>query len=159
MKRIAALLISFTLAAGCVHRTPSNPLLKQYLEAVRVSPSAHAWNELGLFHVDAGNAASAENAFRKALELDPKSATIRNNLGACLARRGDLDGALQEFQTTADAVTAHNNLAVILFETGQYERSREELVKALAIQPDFGPALANLKLVQQRIEKRPEGQR
>ena len=76
-----------------------------------------------------------------------------------LARRGDFEGALQEFQLAADVATAHNNLAVVLLEMGQYERSREELVKALAIRRYFAPALANFKLVQERIRERTELQK
>ena len=156
MKRSAFLLITLSLLAGCVHRTPPNPLLKQYLDAVKVKPSASSWNELGLFYGDMGKLAESETALRKALALDSKSVAIHNNLASCLVRRGDLDGGLEEFKKAADVVTAHNNLAVILIETGDFERARQELVKALAIKPDFAPALANLKLVQQRIEKRPE---
>ncbi len=161
------------------------PLLEEFLKE---SPSAGAWNELGLLHDALGDPASGEIAlreavaldstsfqlhnnlgynlvlqnkaeaaeaeFRKALALNPKSATSRNNLGVLLARRGELQGALEQFQSTADAATAHNNLAVVLLESGQYEQSREELVKALALRHYFAPALANFKLVQERIRER-----
>ncbi len=102
---------------------------------------------------------AAEAEFRRALALNPKSATTRNNLGVLLARRGDLQGALEQFQFTADAATAHNNLAVVLLELGQYEQSREELVKALALRHYFAPALANFKLVQERIRDRADLQK
>ena len=102
---------------------------------------------------------AAEIEFRRALELNPKSATTRNNLGVALARRGDLAGALEQFQSAADAATAHNNLAVVLLEAGQYEQSRQELVKALAIRHYFAPALANFKLVQDRIRFQAESQK
>ena len=59
----------------------------------------------------------------------------------------------------ADAATAHNNLAVVLLEMEQYERSREELVKALAIRRYFAPALANFRLVQERMRERAEVQK
>ena len=110
-------------------------------------------NNLGynLLLQNKGEAAEAE--FRQALTLNPKSATTRNNLGVVLARRGDLLGALEQFQSAADAATAHNNLAVVLIETGRYEQSRDELLKALAIRHYFAPALANFKLVQERIRE------
>ena len=73
-----------------------------------------------------------------------------------MARRGELQRALEEFQFTTDAPTAHNNLAVVLLELGRYEESREELVKALALRRYFAPALSNFKLVQQRIREREE---
>ncbi len=96
----------------------------------------------------------AEAAFRKALELDPKSAASRNNLGTILARCGRANEALEQFRFAADAATAHNNLASVLMENGDYERSRDELLKALAIRPYFAPALANFKLVQERLRGR-----
>jgi superkiller protein 3 len=101
----------------------------------------------------------AESEFRRAMELNPKSATARNNLGAVLARRGDLQGALDQFQSVADAATAHNNLAVVLLEAGRYEESREQLVRALAIRQYFVPALANFKLVQERIRQQAASQK
>jgi Tfp pilus assembly protein PilF len=100
---------------------------------------------------------AAEAEFRQALNLNPALAAAHNNLGTVLARRGDLKAALEQFQFAVDAATAHNNLAVVLLEAGQYEQSREELVKALTIRHYFGPALANFKLVQDRIRDRGEG--
>src|SRR6266699_5390241 len=161
------------------------PLLEAFSKE---SPSASAWNELGLLYESTGYVMTAERAlreavaldaqsdrlhnnlgynlllqkrepeaegeFRKTLELNPNSATTRNNLGAALAQRGDLEGALEQFQWAADGATAHNNLAVVLLEMCRYEQSREELVKALAIRRNFAPALENFKLVQERIRNR-----
>jgi Tfp pilus assembly protein PilF len=121
--------------------------------------SDRSHNNLGYNLLLQNDTAAAEVEFRRGLELNPKSATTRNNLGVLLARRGDLAGALEQFQATADAATAHNNLAVVLLETGQYEQSRQELVKALAIRHYFGPALANFKLVQDRIRLQAETQK
>ena len=98
----------------------------------------------------------AEAEFRKALELNPASARARNNLATVLARRGDLQQALEEFQKASDAAAAHNNLAVVLMEMEQYEQSRQQLVQALAIRHYFAPALANFKVVQERIREQAE---
>jgi Tfp pilus assembly protein PilF len=126
-------------------------------EAVaRDAESDRLHNNLGYNLLLQNKAEEAEAEFRRALKLNPKSATTRNNLGTVLARRGDRQGALEQFQLAADAATAHNNLAVVLLETGQYEQSREELVKALSIRRYFAPALANFKLVQERIRERAE---
>ncbi len=111
-------------------------------------------NNLGYNLMRQEKTAEAESAFRRALELNPKSATSRNNLGTILARCGNVEEALKQFQSVADRATAHNNLASVLLETGEYERSREELLKALAIRPYFAPALANYKLVQERLRGR-----
>ena len=118
------------------------------------SDSAH--NNLGYNLLLQSRLDAAEAEFRKAVDLNPRSPTARNNLGTTLARRGDLQGALEQFLITADAASAHNNLAVVLLEAGQYEQSRQQLVEALNIRHYFTPALANFKLVQERIREEAE---
>jgi Flp pilus assembly protein TadD len=131
-----------------------------FQEALALYPeSDRVRNNLGYSLLLQNKTEAAEGEFRKALELNPASATARNNLGALLARRGDTQRAFEQFQMTADPATAHNNLAVVLLEMGRYEESRDELVKALAIRHSFAPALANFKLVQERIHERAELQR
>jgi Flp pilus assembly protein TadD len=125
-----------------------------FREAVALNAESNELhNNLGYNLLLQNKAEAAEGEFRRALTLNPKSATTHNNLGVVLAHRGDLQGALEQFQVAADAATAHNNLAVVLLETGQYEQSRAELLKALAIRHYFAPALANFKLVQERIRE------
>ena len=128
--------------------------------AVAANPeSDRAHNNLGYSLQLQNRTEAAEAEFRKAVELNPASATARNNLATVLTRRGDVQGALEQFLMTADAATAHNNLAVVLLEMGQYERSRQQLVEALTIRHYFAPALANFKLVQQRIREEAEVQK
>jgi Flp pilus assembly protein TadD len=115
------------------------------------SDSAH--NNLGYCLLLQDRLDRAEAEFRKAVELNPTSATARNNLAVVLTRRGDPKAALEQFLMTADAATAHNNLAVVLLEIGQYERSRQQLVEALTIRHYFAPALANFKIVQERLRE------
>ena len=98
----------------------------------------------------------AEAEFRKALQINPASRTASNNLATVLARRGNLQEAFEQFQKTSDPAAAHNNLAVVLMEMEQYEQSRQQLVAALAIRQAFAPALANFKLVQERIREQAE---
>jgi Tfp pilus assembly protein PilF len=127
---------------------------KAFREAVALDSRSDGFhNNLGYNLLLQKKVEAAEAEFRSALELNSKSATARNNLGVVLARRGDLAGALEQFQKVADAATAHNNLAVVLMENGQFEQSREQLVKALAFRRNFAPALANFKLVVERIRQ------
>jgi Flp pilus assembly protein TadD len=121
------------------------------------SDSAH--NNLGYCLLLQGRLEGAEVEFRKALELNPTSATARNNLAVTVARIGDVRGSLEQFLMTSDAATAHNNLAVVLLEMGQYEKSREQLVEALTIRHYFAPALANFKIVQERIREQADAQK
>jgi len=130
-----------------------------FRNSVLQDESDRSHNNLGYNLLLQNDTDAAQVEFRRALELNPKSTMTRNNLGIVLARRGDLEGALEQFQSAADAATAHNNLAVVLLEAGQYEQSRQELVKALAIRHYFAPALANFKLVQDRIRLQAESQK
>ena len=133
---------------------------RAFQEALGLNPeSDRVHNNLGYNLLLQNDLRTAEAEFRRALELNPALATARNNLGTLLARRGDIQAALEQFEMVADSATAHNNLAVVLLETGHYEKSREELVKALALRRSFAPALANFKLVQQRIRERAELER
>ena len=126
-------------------------------EAVRIDPASdQSHNNLGYNLLLQGKLDAAEPEFRKALELSFKSVTAHNNLGMLLARRDDLQGALEQFQFSTDAATAHNNLAVVLMEIGKYEQSRDELVKALSLRRNFEPALSNFKLVQERMRSKAE---
>jgi Flp pilus assembly protein TadD len=118
------------------------------------SDSLH--NNLGYSLLLQKRSDEAETEFRKALQLNPASVTARNNLATVLARRGNLEEALEQFQKASDAAAAHNNLAVVLMEMEQYEQSRQQLVEALAIRQNFAPALANFKLVQERIREQAE---
>jgi Flp pilus assembly protein TadD len=131
---------------------------KSFGEALAVNNASDRFhNNLGYNLLLQKKVDSAAVEFRKALELNPTATVTRNNLGVALARIGDLQGALEQFELASDAATAHNNLAVVLLETGRYEESRDELVKALAIRHSFAPALANFKLVQERIRGQAQG--
>ena len=131
---------------------------KSFGEALALNASSDRFhNNLGYNLLLQKKMDSAAAEFRKALELNPSSAVTRNNLGVALARIGDLQGALEQFEFASDPATAHNNLAVVLLEAGRYEESRDELVKALAIRHSFAPALANFKLVQERIRGQAQG--
>jgi Flp pilus assembly protein TadD len=149
-------------ALGLLYNSAGNPSAGESALRAAVAASAESdqlHNNLGYTLLLRNKLEAAEAEFRKALELNPKSATTHNNFGVLLARRGDLEGALEQFEFAADDATAHNNLAVVLLEMGKYEQSREQLVKALAIRHYFAPALANFKLVQERIRERAEAQK
>ena len=71
--------------------------------------------------------------FREALRLNPGSAVAQNNLGLALAGQNATTDAVANWQSAADAATAHNNLAAVLMEKGNYPEARKELQLALAL--------------------------
>ena len=99
----------------------------------------------------------AEDAFRKALAVDPNAATTWQWLGETLDGIGRYAGADSAFERarTLDPVSpvvmlAHGShfLAV-----GDYPRGREELSRAMALQPGFWPASVQLWLLALAEEK------
>jgi tetratricopeptide (TPR) repeat protein len=89
----------------------------------------------------------AEQEFHQALRLNPSSQTARNNLGLVLARKNAARDAVANWQSAGDAASAHNNLAAVLIEKGNYAEARQELQIALGYNRSLPAALRNLELV------------
>ncbi len=89
-----------------------------------------AWVNLGITHVQLGNAATAETDFRHALEIDPKQAEAWNQLGMVYRRANRLAEAADAWQQalTADPdhADANWNLAIL------YDRYLTDPAQALA---------------------------
>lgn len=107
-------------------------------------------NNLGYNLLLQGRAEAAVDEFRRALEIDSRSAIARNNLGTALAAQKQPEQARSVWRRSGDPAVAHNNLAVVLMEQGQYADARAELSAALGFRRDFPEALANLKLVSEQ---------
>ena len=83
--------------------------------------------------------ASAAEAYRQALTLDPKSARCQNNLGVALMRLGDIDEAL-------------HNLQLLVAAQPQYAAARENLRMALESRARHGDSAA--QRAQREVEVR-----
>jgi tetratricopeptide (TPR) repeat protein len=125
--------------------TEGEPAHRKALERSPSSDALH--NNLGynLLMQKKNEEAAAE--FREALKLNPRSPVAHNNLGLALANRNDTAEAVANWQSAADAATAHNNLAVVLIEIGNYPAARKELEISLGYNGSLPAALKNLELV------------
>jgi tetratricopeptide (TPR) repeat protein len=85
--------------------------------------------------------------FREALRLNPGSDLARNNLGLTLANSNASSQAVAYWQSTSDPASAHNNLAVVWIEKGNYSEARKELELALNLNKNHAAAQRNLELV------------
>jgi tetratricopeptide (TPR) repeat protein len=99
-------------------------------------------------HLESGDWAAAEKAFRQAAETDPKSAAARSKLGVALAHQRRLEEAEQEF---ARALTidpryapAWSNLGNVYRESGRTEQALEAYKRAVDADPDYWIAHQNL---------------
>lgn len=79
---------------------------------------ANACNERGIQLAEQGLSDQAAQAFRRAIELDPRSAPPRDNLATLLAEEGDLLSALEQYiaaiRAEGDSAPAYNYLGAFL---------------------------------------------
>ena len=116
--------------------------------AIELAPNQdYLHNNLGYNLLMQKKSAEAAAEFREALRLNPASQLARNNLGMALASQDAKAEALANWQSAADAATAHNNLAAVLIEKGNYREARKELELALSYNKAHPAALKNLELV------------
>lgn len=119
--------------------------------ALALSPgNAKFHNNLGYNLLLQGKRQEAIQEFRRALDIDPRLETARNNLGMALLQEGgpgSLEQGLEQMQAVSDAATAHNNAAVVLMQQGRYVEARRELEQALRLRPAHAPALKNLAIL------------
>jgi tetratricopeptide (TPR) repeat protein len=105
-----------------------------------VAQTVIAYNALGLTYYKMNKLDLAETAFRKASELDAKSAFVWNNLGLVAFDRGHDQEAFLNFQKASELdpkyVQARLNKAVVYLDCGDYKKARAELEEAVKIDPN-----------------------
>jgi Flp pilus assembly protein TadD len=120
------------------------PLLEQFLKE---SPTAAAWNTLGLLQDSSGDFVAGETAYRAAVALTPTSDRWHNNLGNNLLLQNKADEAEREFRLALElnpnSATARNNLATVLARKGDLEGALQEFLFA----SDEATARNNLAVV------------
>ena len=97
--------------------------------------SARVLLSLGFAQERAGKPGDAEQTYRRALLLDPRSASLRNNLALLLWERGERDGAARLLREALDIEPDHfeslNSLGLLLAEMGQLDAGVEHLERSL----------------------------
>lgn len=127
-----------------------------YETALLYAPrSAELHNNLGYsFLMQALNNAAATE-FRMALDLKRDLVIARNNLGIALAGNTETDPkeAILNWQAVSGPAAAHNNMAALLIERGEYPRARKELETALGYDQQNAQAIYNLALLSEKDGK------
>jgi tetratricopeptide (TPR) repeat protein len=97
----------------------------------------------GRQELGAGRLDTAEKEFRTALATDPKNALAHRELADIYRRRGKLDEAVQELQTSLslrDSASGRVMLARIYLEQKKLELARVEVEKAVKLAPNYTEA-------------------
>lgn len=119
--------------------------LEVYNQAVEKFPKEFGlWYDMGMCHCRVKQWDKAVFSFKKALEVDPENRPVTQTLGFCLARAGHIPESLEALQKIMKPAQAHFQIARMLHHVERDDLCREELHKALAIDPEFTPAHAML---------------
>jgi tetratricopeptide (TPR) repeat protein len=145
----AALMRVFQVGNNAVTIAHAKDLQKQYPN------TALLYLVEGAAQAQIGNHKNAENAFRRSVSIDPKSAQGFNNLGNSLKEQGEFEPARQAFLTAiklnAKFAQAYNNLAVLLKEAKKFQAAIRRLSQAIAIDPKYHDAHRNLGVIYQEM--------
>jgi Flp pilus assembly protein TadD len=115
--------------------------------ALAVTPADDSLhNNLGYNLLMQKKSEEAAAEFQEALRLNPASQVARNNLGLALAN-SNATQAIANWQAVGDPAAAHNNLAAVWIEKGNYADARRELNIALGYNRALSAALKNMELV------------
>jgi len=117
--------------------------------SVRSPSSALVFNNLGRALADEGLFDRAQEAYRRALSLEPGSPEANTNLGNLRARVGDMANAAVHYREALKTPSrfspeAHNNLGNVLAQAGRVDEAIAHLEEALSLKPGYPEALNNL---------------
>jgi Flp pilus assembly protein TadD len=90
----------------------------------------------------------SETVFRHALDVTKNNYIAHGNLGEALAVKGDIDGAIRQFQEAIQIETdypdAQNNLGIALGGTGRLDEAIQHFQEAIRYRPNYAEAHHNL---------------
>ncbi len=123
--------------------------------AAAAAEAAEDWFQQGLALEESGaTAEQAQEAYSRAVELNPNAAGALVNLGTIAFRARRLRDAAAYYTRAIEAdpryPLAHFNLGNIFDELGQIDAARRHYELALQLNPDYGDAVFNLALIAER---------
>ena len=140
--------ISVQLASYLVESGRASEAITIMEQAVALEPAFDALNALGLAYARAGRASEAQAAFDRALQIDPGSAMVYENVGAVALDRGQLSEARRAFEQALardpQSAQAHNGLAMSAERSGNRRDAIEHWTRAVELQPSNYDALYDL---------------
>lgn len=126
--------------------------LNRISAAVEAQPEASKLKHLqGLTYLVLGRGSDAENAFRRAIELDPNALAAYQSLAQYLARSGRREEVLATYEKAAaqrpDAAGLQLVMGSLYEAYGDTDKAVEHYEKAIAIDPNLAPAKNNMAYI------------
>ena len=122
-----------------------------YRKAISLNPArADFYNNLGYSLLLSGQPLDAKGYLAKALVISPDFEKALNNMALCHVMLGEHQEALSTLKRIYSLDIAYNNLGVMYYLKGQWEKARAMYKKALEINPGLRLAARNLALLKAR---------
>ena len=126
------------LGRQMVERKMTDKAAAEYAQAVQDDPGyAPARVSYGFLLLKLGDAAKAQENFKKAAEINPRADDVKTGLGAAMVQQGDVDGGIG---TLLDALKMNPRPARTYFELGRayekkgvFDKAAENYKKALEL--------------------------
>ena len=118
-----------------------------YRESLDIEPQPAIYNDLGFVLERQGLAEEAVGLYRKALKLDPASASAHYNLAASLARSGELPEAERHFRAALKqkpSAQTHTALGLVLKQQDRLDEAIASLREAIEADPEYPAAYDQL---------------
>jgi Flp pilus assembly protein TadD len=105
---------------------------------------ASGYSNLGFCYEMAGDAVNAEKAYKEGLSRDPNCLPCRTNYGLMLARNNRFAEAETELSKVLKPDEVRYNLAAVYEQKGEIKQAKQELKKAIEINPGNREAMSRL---------------
>ena len=115
---------------------------RKYIKAT--GDIASGYSNLGFCYEMGGDPSSAEQAYREGIQRDPKSVPCRTNYGLLLARNNRVAEAEAQFAAVLRPDEVRYNLAAVYEQQGAIAQAKQELKRAIEINPNNQAAQARL---------------
>jgi len=110
-----------------------------YRESLAIKPQPAIYNDLGFVLERLGMPEQAAHEYRKALKLDPESASARYNLGASLVRSGEFAEAERYLRAALEKnpnTQTYTALGIALWQQGRLDEATANLRAAIEADPN-----------------------
>jgi tetratricopeptide (TPR) repeat protein len=109
-----------------------------YRDSLAIKPQPAIYNDLGFVLERQGLSDEAVEAYRKAIKLDPGSASAHYNLGSALARSGQFAEAERHLRSAlkkSPNAQTYTGLGIVLWQTGRTDEAIVNLRAAIEADP------------------------
>ena len=125
-------------------------------KSISITPSAAAYNDLGIAYTNLNRYSDASSAFEQAARLDPSNAYVRLNLGFSYLKLKKYESgiaALRESLRLKPLPDAADQLGLAFEDLGRYSEAIAAFKQTIHIDPTFSAAYSNLGDLSVRMNK------